>query len=137
MELAATYPFYAEFSLLRDLILHHASAELEPVTGVTMHYGLPDFRLTWHNIRVIGLHPSPKGVSLLLEFRKFMAHPELYDADAINQFEDACGTLITNKNGLFVLRNVDDVDGEYLETYIAVGMRLHLDYLRRTHPSLA
>ncbi|MEZ4619587.1 MAG: hypothetical protein R2867_29340 [Caldilineaceae bacterium] len=107
------------------------------VTGVTAHYGLPDFRLTWHKIRVVGLFPRPKGVELLLEFRKFMAHPEGYDAAWISQFEDACGALITNKNGLLTLRAVADIDIAYLETYLALGMRLYRAYLQKRHPALA
>ena len=133
MEVSPSYPFYPEYMYLRTMIVNHASPDLDIVTGTTTHYNLPDFRLCWHNIRVIGLHPRPKGVELLLEYAKFMRHREDYNPDLIDQFEDACGAIIKNKNGLFKMSSLKKADHAYLETYISVGIKLYTEYLIRTH----
>tara|TARA_B100000609_G_C17047566_1_gene347207 strand:+ start:243 stop:662 length:420 start_codon:yes stop_codon:yes gene_type:complete len=134
MEIHRSYLFYREYCFLRELIERHSPAELTPVNGQTAYYDLPDFRMCWQGIRVIGLHPRPKGVELLLEYDKFMRDSDQYDQDLIVPFEDACGALITNKNRLFKLTCLDTIDQEYLETYIACGIPLYLAYLHRKHP---
>lgn len=134
MEVPPTYPFYAEYCLLRDLVTQHSPSSLDLVTGTTCHYNLPDFRMCLNGVRVIGIHPRPKGVELLLEFNKFMDSRDLYDQDLITSFEDACGAIIKNKNRLFKLTDAGSVDLEYLETFIATGIPLYMEYLNRTHP---
>ncbi|MEZ4635627.1 MAG: hypothetical protein R2873_28000 [Caldilineaceae bacterium] len=135
-EVGPSYRFYDIYVWLREKILFLALPDLEPVVGLTVNYGRPDFRLQWHGIRIIGLIPFPKGVSLLLEFSKFLEHEDAHPREDIDRFEDACGALPLHKNRLLVLRSLDDIDEDYLDTYLSLGMRLLLAEIQRRHPKL-
>ena len=134
-EVGQGYIFYDVYQRLRRKIIDFAPPEISVEVGTTAHYGLPDFRLVWNGIRLIGMFPRPKGVEVLLEYNKFMDNRSLYDPGLIDQFEDAAGALIVNKNRLLVVRALDELDEEYLDTYLQTGMQLYLAELKRRHPS--
>jgi len=136
-KLNPTYPHYDAFQWLTGKTRQLAPQKLEEVTGVTAHYDLPDFRLNWQGIRILGIFPRPRGVSVLLECRKFLAHRDLYPADEIDAFEDARGALPLLGNGLLVAQAPQDVDETYLDTYLGLGMDLLLREIKRRHPNLA
>ena len=104
------------------------------MAGTTAHYDLPDFRLNWRGIRIVGIFPRPRAVQLLLESRKFLDHRDLYPADEIDTFEETRGALTLLKNGLVVLQSPEDVDEEYLDVHLKLGMALLLREIRRRHP---
>lgn len=133
----ATYPLLELYWWLRAKIETSApvveEGRLERVSGMTRQHRLPDFRLNWNGVRLIGLFPRPNCVQLLLEYDKFMARRDAHDPDAICRFEDAAGAIITNRNRLLSLRSADQVEEHYLDTYLQVGMRLLLAELMRRH----
>ena len=133
-KLDTTYSFYEAFQWLTGKALELAPVGLDEVAGTTAHYDLPDFRLNWHGIRIVGIFPRPKAVQLLLECRKFLDRRDLDPADEIDAFEEARGALPLLKNGLVVLRSAEDVDEEYLDVYLRLGMDLLLREIRRRHP---
>lgn len=135
-KLNPAYPYYEAFRWLAGRALDLAPDGLDEVTGVTAHYDLPDFRLNWHGIRIVGIFPRPKGVSLLLECHKFLARRDQYTAEEIDAFEEARAALPQLKNRLVIFRSVEEVDEEYLDLYLKIGMDLLLREIRRRHPKL-
>jgi len=133
-EVSTQYTYYQEYQWMRRKIIQFTPKGLKIEVGTTAHYNLPDFRLTWQGIRVIGMFPRPKGVEILLEYDKFLHRRDLYDPVLIDRFEDAAGALIVNKNRLLVLRSLEAIDEEYIDTYLNIGMALLLEELKRRHP---
>ena len=133
-EVGPGYTFFDVYQWLRRKIVNFAPGGLSIQVGKTAHYGLPDFRLVWHGIRIIGMFPRPTGVELLLEYDKFLRNREFHDSLLVDRFEDAAGALIVNKNRLLVLRSLVDLDEEYVDTYLKVGMILVLAEVKRIHP---
>lgn len=136
-KLNPTYPYYDTYQWLTGKARQLVPEKLEEVSGVTAHYGLPDLRFSWQGIRILGIFPRPKGVSVLLECRKFLAHRDRYPAEEIDAFEDARGALPLLGNGLLVVQAPEDVDEGYLDRYLENGMDLLLREIKRRHPGRA
>jgi hypothetical protein len=138
-EPTGSYPFLKEYWWLREKIEAFAPSvaqgKLDRVMGVTRHYDLPDFRMEWRGVRLVGLFPRPRCVQLLLEYDKFLAHREAHDPGDIDRFQDAAGAIITNRNRLLSLRSIEEVEEHYVDIYLEVGMRLLLAELVRRHPN--
>jgi len=134
-EVGPGYPFYTEYLWLKNKAIFYAPFDLDIVIGETNHYNLPDFRLVWKGIRIVGVIPRPQGVSLLLEFDKFLKSRHLYPSGEIDAFEDAMGALPLLGNRLLVIHSCDDVDEEYLDKFLEVGIALYLEEIKRRHPN--
>lgn len=133
-EVGRGYTFFDVYQWLRCKIISFAPAGLLVEVGRTAYYDLPDFRLVWNGIRIIGMFPRPRAVEVLLEYGKFLRNRYYHDPLSIDQFEDAAGALIVNKNRLLVVRSTDEIDEEYLDTYLRIGMGLYLGEIQRIHP---
>jgi hypothetical protein len=139
---ADTLPISPEYPLAEvyaQLVLRArelAPAGLAERWGVCHFHGHPDFRLSLGRYRVVGMAPLATRVTVFMEWRRVLGHPEQYGSSPdFAPLAAAWQALpIRNLGQPWNSRDLGEVGSQAATDLLACGMRLMVTDLRRRHP---
>ena len=134
----AGYLLDGQYRRVVSMVRAEAPHGLEEAIGVVQFSGIPDFRLNLGRYRVVEIAPMARRVAVFMEWRKVLRDPARWEREPqFDRFIDAFGYLGINDNWNqpWNITLTTDLDEAYVADFLASGMWLMVNDIRRRHPS--